>query len=242
MYVPGHASVGVSARIGRASYKGKEATMATATEAKQEKQDDQGPDLEVFHQELTARAKKLGIAVDQTAAQGVDFDALAEFVPLAERWPQQVRTALKREKQDPSELSTDQQQRASKPPEGLRGKALVHFILTGEALKAQAEKAKADRPKPTKAASSNGGPRPGSALAAALKVLEGKPGGMKPPEILKEAKKRRLVPGLKGKTPEATLAAQLAVEAKKGRFVKRVAPATFALLDPPKKGRKAGKA
>jgi hypothetical protein len=71
-------------------------------------------------------------------------------------------------------------------------------------------------------------------MAAALKVLEGKPDGMKPSEILAEAKRRKLVPGLKGKTPEQTLAAQLAVEAKRGRFVKRVAPSTFALLDEPK--------
>lgn len=241
MDVLSHASVGASARIGRAAYKGKEAKMATATEAKQEKKDDQGPDLEVFHQELTRRAKKLGIAAKATGAQGIDFDALGEMVPLVESWPTSVRTALKREKQDPSELSTEQQARAAKPPSGLRGKALVHFVLTGEGVKAQAEKAKANRPQPKKA-ESNGGPRPGSSMAAALKVLEGKPKGMKPVDILKEAKRRRLVPGLKGKTPEATLAAQLAVEAKRGRFVKRVAPATFALLDPPKSERKAAKA
>ena len=39
----------------------------------------------------------------------------------------------------------------------------------------------------------------------------------------------KLAPGLKGKTPERTLAAQLAVSAKRGRFVERTEPGKFRL-------------
>jgi hypothetical protein len=48
-------------------------------------------------------------------------------------------------------------------------------------------------------------------------------------EIYAEIRERDLAPGLKGKTPEATLAAQLAVNAKRGRYVERTQPGKFRL-------------
>jgi HB1, ASXL, restriction endonuclease HTH domain len=48
-------------------------------------------------------------------------------------------------------------------------------------------------------------------------------------EIYAEIRERKLAPGLKGKTPEQTVAAQLAVHAKRGVYVERAAPGKFRL-------------
>jgi hypothetical protein len=42
-----------------------------------------------------------------------------------------------------------------------------------------------------------------------------------------EIRERKLAPGLKGKTPEQTVAAQLAVAVKRGLYVERAAPGKF---------------
>lgn len=73
------------------------------------------------------------------------------------------------------------------------------------------------------------GPREGSTMWAAMEVLRGKRKPMTTAEIYAEISGRNLAPGLKGKTPEATLAAQLAVNAKRGRFVERTEPGKFRL-------------
>jgi hypothetical protein len=57
-------------------------------------------------------------------------------------------------------------------------------------------------------------PREGSTMWAAIEVLRGKREPMTARKIYAEISERKLAPGLKGKTPEATLAAQLAVNAK----------------------------
>ena len=61
------------------------------------------------------------------------------------------------------------------------------------------------------------GLREGSTMWAAVEVLRGKRKPMTAAEICAEIGERELAPGLKGKTPEQTLAAQLAVNAKRGR-------------------------
>jgi len=70
---------------------------------------------------------------------------------------------------------------------------------------------------------------------AAIKVLrdQGKP--MRASEIYAEIRKRNLAPGLKGKTPEQTLAAQLAVHVKRGLYVERPEPGKFQLKAEPAK-------
>jgi hypothetical protein len=73
------------------------------------------------------------------------------------------------------------------------------------------------------------GPREGSTMWAAMEVLRGKRNPMTAAEIYAEIRERKLAPGLKGKTPEATLAAQLAVNAKRGRYVERTEPGKFRL-------------
>jgi HB1, ASXL, restriction endonuclease HTH domain len=73
------------------------------------------------------------------------------------------------------------------------------------------------------------GPREGSTMWAAIEVLRGKRKPMTAAEIYSEIRERKLAPGLKGKTPEQTLAAQLAVNAKRGRYVERAEPGKFRL-------------
>jgi hypothetical protein len=72
-------------------------------------------------------------------------------------------------------------------------------------------------------------PREGSTMWAAIEVVRGKRKPMTAREIYAEISERKLAPGLKGKTPEATLAAQLAVNAKHGRYVERTEPGKFRL-------------
>jgi hypothetical protein len=64
---------------------------------------------------------------------------------------------------------------------------------------------------------------------AAIKVLREKGEPMRAAEIYAEIRERDLVPGLKGKTPEQTVAAQLAVHAKRGLYVERPEPGKFQL-------------
>jgi hypothetical protein len=59
---------------------------------------------------------------------------------------------------------------------------------------------------------------------AAIQVLRGKRRLMTAAEIFTEIRERKLAPGLRGKTPEQTVAAQLAVAAKRGRHVERPEP------------------
>lgn len=72
-------------------------------------------------------------------------------------------------------------------------------------------------------------PREGSTMWAAMQVLRGKRKPMTAAEIYAEIRERKLAPGLKGKTPEQTVAAQLAVHAKRGRYVERAEPGKFRL-------------
>ncbi|MGH2903239.1 MAG: winged helix-turn-helix domain-containing protein [Solirubrobacteraceae bacterium] len=73
------------------------------------------------------------------------------------------------------------------------------------------------------------GPREGSTIWAAIGVLRGKRKPMSVAEIYSEIRERKLAPGLKGKTPEQTVAAQLAVAAKRGLYVERAEPGKFRL-------------
>ena len=72
-------------------------------------------------------------------------------------------------------------------------------------------------------------PREGSTMWAAIEVLRGKRKPMTAREIYAEISERKLAPGLKGKTPEQTVAAQLATHAKRGLYVDRAEPGKFRL-------------
>lgn len=75
-------------------------------------------------------------------------------------------------------------------------------------------------------------PREGSTMWAVIKVLDGKRTPMSAVEIYSEIKARKLATGLKGKTPEQTVAATLAVHVKRGLYVERAAPGKFQLKKP----------
>lgn len=64
---------------------------------------------------------------------------------------------------------------------------------------------------------------------AALEVLRGQHKPMTAREIYAQIQERKLAPGLKGKTPEQTVAARLAVSAKQGFLVERTQPGKFRL-------------
>lgn len=110
---------------------------------------------------------------------------------------------------------------------GLRSwKDRAVWVITGDSSSARRKPAAS---KPEKA-SGGGGPREGSTLWAVLQVLKGKRTPMRPEAIYAEIKERKLAPGLKGKTPEATVAAQLAVAAKAGKHgIHRPKPGHYAL-------------
>ena len=71
--------------------------------------------------------------------------------------------------------------------------------------------------------------REGSTMWAVVQVLRGKRKPMTAAEIYAEIRERRLAPGLKGKTPEQSVAARLAVAAKRGLYVERAEPGKFRL-------------
>lgn len=92
-------------------------------------------------------------------------------------------------------------------------------------------RAPAAKPEPgTGDSSRSSGPREGSAMHGAITVLKGKRTPMHVNEIWAEMVERGLHTSLKGKTPEATLGAQLAVHAKKGELVERPEPGRYKLL------------
>lgn len=99
---------------------------------------------------------------------------------------------------------------------------------TGASRGAQAKQAKAAEAK-TANPPAPAGPREGSTLWAAIEVLRDKHKPMCVAEIYAEIRERKLAPGLKGKTPEQTVAAQLAVAAKRGLYVERAEPGKFRL-------------
>lgn len=72
-------------------------------------------------------------------------------------------------------------------------------------------------------------PREGSGLHAAITILKDATEPLTPQQIYDLAVKRGLAGGLKGKTPVATLAAQMAVANKKGLYVERTAPGRYQL-------------
>lgn len=127
-------------------------------------------------------------------------------------------------------------ERAVLAPAGLGGKALEHFIATGETAAEQTRKAKAEREAAAKEAKRKAasdrakaaGTRPPvarrdgiTAMQAAEKVLRKAKGPLSVSEIAKRAVK---LPDFKptGKTPEASVAARVHVSAKTpdGTFVR----------------------
>lgn len=98
---------------------------------------------------------------------------------------------------DLKSYTADQLDRAKAAPESMAGRTLHDHILHGT--------------KPKTGRSAGGG----SALSAAIKVIEEAGVPMKAKDVAREVIRRKMAPTLKGKTPEATIGAQLYVAAKK---------------------------
>ncbi len=65
---------------------------------------------------------------------------------------------------------------------------------------------------------------------AVLQVLANAAQPLSAKDIYAEIANRKLAPGLKGKTPDQSVAAALAVATKQGRYVERAAPGKFQLI------------
>jgi hypothetical protein len=87
----------------------------------------------------------------------------------------------------------------------------------------------AAKKKSTRTDGSRVGPREGSVMWAVIEVLRAKRKPLRAGEIYAEIRERGLAPALKGKTPEQTVAARLAVAAKRGLYVERTEPGKFRL-------------
>jgi HB1, ASXL, restriction endonuclease HTH domain len=72
-----------------------------------------------------------------------------------------------------------------------------------------------------------------SAKQVAIDVLRAAKGPLKPKEVAKRMIDSGRCSGLKGKTPEATISAMLAVGSKPGGPFKRVGKGTYTLADKP---------
>jgi modification methylase len=115
-----------------------------------------------------------------------------------------------------------------RPGPGTEGSASMQANRSPQgSKKAAPKKAKA---RPTAARPSQREPREGSVMWAAIQVLQGHRKPMTAAEIYAEIAKRDLASGLKGKTPEQTVAATLAVAAKRGQHVERAERGKFQLL------------
>ena len=157
------------------------------------------------------------------------LDALTDHGPLVNGEPWDKR------------LDAEQRERALTAPAGLSGKAASTFVLTGQRAGEQIAAAKAEHGERQPVAGDTAAkaapaanrevkaPREGSAIHAAITVLKGAKEPMTPQDIYDRAVKRGLAGGLKGKTPVATLAAQLAVANKKGLHVERPEPGKYRL-------------
>lgn len=123
----------------------------------------------------------------------------------------------------------------SKAKPGLLKKARGIWILTGEDSTQQGARARGDRERSQAGKAQAAGtptargPREEGSVAQAMKVLKGRTKPMTPQEIYDAGMKKGLFAHLTGKTPVATLAAQLAVANKKGRHVERPEPGRYQL-------------
>jgi hypothetical protein len=90
-----------------------------------------------------------------------------------------------------------------------------------------AEEPQSTEPAPTASAK---GPREGATMWAILQVLGKATEPLSAKEIYAQIAERKLASGLKGKTPDQSVAAALAVAAKQRRYVERAAPGKFRML------------
>lgn len=118
--------------------------------------------------------------------------------------------------------------KAREERERLNDPRVLHRMCEEEAAKQERFRALRERDPATPRARRSGP----NVLDAAVAVLEAAPGGMHYREVTKAMRDAGWQP--RGKTPEATVNAALAVAAKKGERVERIAPGIFKALNPTK--------
>jgi HB1, ASXL, restriction endonuclease HTH domain len=157
----------------------------------------------------------------QPASTAPTADLPEATTPPKEATPEPT-TAKKREAAKKPDAKTQRAQRATAKPSDAKQPA----TNDGQAAKTTD---KTPSRKPTTTASAKE-PREGSTMWAILKVLGSAKEPLSAKDIYAEIAKRKLAPGLKGKTPDQTIAAKLAISAKNGEYVERAAPGKFQLL------------
>lgn len=194
-------------------------------------EDDRDGDVDEQTEKVLTAARTLGIDFDPS---NCDVDALAsdiEFVRANGR-------TFERAGIHPrwvGEMVTEQRQRVAEATsgkkDGLAKKALRDWIMLGDdGVKRLVEQARKTTKREKRALSTPGEPREGSTMWAALKVLRSARKPMTGQQVYEKIAAQSLAPGLKGKTPEATVTAALNVAVARGQHgITRPEPGKFAL-------------
>lgn len=168
------------------------------------------------YQRALDRKSKGGLRGKALATWIITGDAMGKATSAkAKRTAKEQRTTSARKGQDARPASARKRTTAEKAATKRQVEA-THAALT-----------KAGRKDPTPAK----GPREGSGLWAALQILKAARNPLTPDEIWDRIKAKRLAPGMKGKTPAATIGAQLATALKAGKIdgLSRPEPGKYAL-------------
>jgi hypothetical protein len=170
----------------------------------------------------------MGEFVEQRKLSRASRDMVAQSAKVEPREGEAVSSAVKRTAAEKREAKPDPK------PSAKRGKAST---AKGKATTAKASSAKAS----TKGKGSTAAAKPATAKATAkprigakaiaIDVLKANGGPMHTRDIVKGILADKRSTGLKGKTPDATIAAMLAVSAKKSDTFKRTEPGTFDLIE-----------
>lgn len=152
--------------------------------------------------------------------KGLKGKALGRFILTGERLGEQVNAAR-----------TKRAAAAPTTPAGQPGKVGERVAGSTPAERTENHRAGVRAAAQSDAATAPATPglREGSALHAAVTVLADATEPMTPQAIYDAAVARGLAGGLKGKTPVATLAAQMATANKRGQHVERPAPGRYQL-------------
>lgn len=193
--------------------------------------DEEAAARETADEAIVEKAVDLGIDFDPNnydeigLAEAVDFiEKNAKTLDLAGIHPREIGEMV-REQLDRIEQASAGQK------DGLAKKALRDWIMVGDdGVERLVEQARKARTTERRATASPGQPREGSTMDAALKVLRSARRPMTGAEVYAKIAEKKLAPGLKGKTPEATVTAALNVAVSRGQHgIIRPEPGKFEL-------------
>ena len=199
------------------------------------------PKLSKKEKDAVAEASRLGLDVDPL---NFDIGALESAIKVATKFlAMDESTAVEVVGPDGVAFTNGHLMKSTASTLRLRGQHGTEEIpveligdvreIQGEVKPIGAETARAKNAGPVRRSSTSSEPRPpreGSGLWAALEVLKKARTPMTGADVFAKIKERKLAPGLKGKTPEATITAALNVAAARGHHgVVRPEPGRFAI-------------